>query len=107
MSNYRCINCSIMFTVDVGDRPPPGRMTCPAGCGAEAIPVTPPSTNELLDLIHELVEQSCWLRGTRQYEYIAIGAYADALKILEDHGLIRIVQKAGRRVIAERVEVTP
>lgn len=107
MSNYRCISCSITFSVDVGDRPPPGRMICPAGCGADAIPVTPPSNGELLDLIHDLVEQSCWQEGTRQYDSIAVGAYADALRVLEDHGRVRVVQEVGRRVIAEKAEVTP
>ena len=57
---------------------------------------------ELLDALHDCVNQACLVNG--EYDSMALSAYADALELLEEHGRVKITEEFGRRVIAVPVE---
>lgn len=53
---------------------------------------------ELVDLIQDLVEQSCGK------DSCAISVYAEAMRLLAKEGRCRIVDECGRRVLVEWVQ---
>jgi len=54
----------------------------------------------LLAALDDVINQACENRGV--LDSMALTAYADAMSILEEYGLVEITQRFGRRVIAIR-----
>jgi len=61
--------------------------------------LTDKEKEKLLDSLLGVVEQGC-LMPSGHFDSMAIGAYAEALSVLETYGKVKIKKRVGRRVIA-------
>lgn len=61
---------------------------------------------ELIDVLRWVIVQACEVpnhEGDAILDSMALSAYADALRLLERYGVVRIKNEVGRRVIAEEL----
>lgn len=61
---------------------------------------------ELLDCLYSVIEQACPSLGGAcdDFDSMALSAYAQALHLLADYEMVKIVAEEGRRVIAKAVK---
>lgn len=60
------------------------------------------STEALLDALEDVVNQSC--RDGDRLDSQALSAYAHGLRVLAEHGRVKVESEYGRRVIATQVD---
>jgi hypothetical protein len=64
------------------------------------LPDTQDIIEELLETLADVINQAC-SGPDGELDSMALSAYADGLRVLAEHGRVRITHEAGRRVIAE------
>lgn len=59
---------------------------------------------DILNVLHLVTKQACYRQEENVYDSDALTAYAEAIWILEKYNLLKVVNAAGRRVIAVDIE---
>jgi hypothetical protein len=61
-------------------------------------------TDDVVDALEDVVNQSCWNETDQLLDSMALSAYAHGLRVLADLDRVTITNDVGRRVIAKWVE---
>ena len=54
----------------------------------------------LLDVLSDVINQACFTKD-KKIDSMATTAYAEGIRMLAEHGKVRILKEHGRRIIAE------